>query len=1349
MSSIRIQNPKDYPYGPLHNDYIHVMNIDKEVWSTVSNYLYSGLLTHANHRRLLRSSPVGTDITKLQYNERKARYEKEVENEDEFRIKIEGLNYQRLDLFQKYNLFFDNEFMWSIINSLRQAYEYLINESTDDSFRKALLSTGNSYLVYNSSNPFFGVGLKDTGRNLVGEVLMEMRQGLLIKLSREKAIQMSLEKDKIIMNYIVAYHLLLKMIDNGEDIKPYFGFRPMEIINKYFEMQKEKIYADLFSIYSTKDNIESALEVKLNDLSFNDKLKILGYDTKILNIYLEDYKDNRYPSLIDIIKSENEPRKRFIANTLFSNYKRKLQENREFARRMIIVAGFLKTLFPDENLTSEELYLKFHSQASSEDEFNELVKNIIDGFTNNTHNNEIMTKIKLDLMQFDSTNDKEEKDSSSSEEEEDEEEKESSSSSSSEENNISEIIPEEEKLINPSKHDKLFDLGIKLSDDRTYFLSPDFTEKERLQLLSSLISNYTFRDPKTVFEIFLNRYQNKTDNLETVSIGIFGNQEIIQDNKYQGKNFGISVKSRELLTELRRFSNDKNYRDMRISDIVINEIHPDTYDTEIKKLVIGDNHILRLSYPIDVIVNSRSYSSPHNYVIHNLYTKFCGVNIGLKALDVNKIMINDLIDSFDFNDRVLEPLSRGSSSDNANIALFEGEFIDENKAIIIFEEDLKKTHILLSTLLLLKAVSFKFKDQALKELLISTGNNSLSYYDEQNLLLGENKNGANIMGFILESCHNRAILDKTIILRKDIYTHLTEEVFRKWVEALLQDMCTLVYRMKYALNTTINSAFVDKVLSNLYTFYPVLAIEKMVIPEFAINLISECYGMEQYPNENAITQIAKLKDEIDVISTEMRGHKKKIEVFKSGVKPKEGEMYKMFMSENEIPVEYKNNIKAIEEIDSVLFTQIGGRRRVILDEKGNERYTRWVFNSKLSEEQINALRAEKNRLIQANRAIMHSLLNREKQKNIADIISNFRENALAEMARKMEELKDDFKRKQILQTKTLQNIRDFSKELYKQEKMKGQIDPETEKKMERIIAEKNDVIKKYKSEMMSAKTLHIGDVKMVSKVYWKYVYSLACHIVSTENNHNVSTHEFQTSISDFEHPSNMLCETIVENDQELNCIIHAMINILIGIQNIKTEAMKAFGLTKEDIILARNILSNLSIKKERQERERARANINVNKQKQKQEEVKSTKPTSELVIDYNPDDLYADLETEIENTNPYLFQLEEIEEEPEPNTEREEILNALLQAGDDDINEGEEKDDDPHMGFVDKKEFVKFGMRGHPQLTNLINKLKGFQGETDEKTKELADLLLREAQTLKSLNFVNKNKRIGMFVSLG
>lgn len=1411
MSKIDIDNPNVQPYGPLSNNYPYSMKINNKVWNSVSNYYYANLLIYPNHQDIIQFAPIKSELSEKEYVEKMNKFLLKGKNERSVSLYSSSLEFQGLNLFNKYRRLFDMEFSNIIVEAIRKAYTYLLFETKDSSeLQDFLINTGNGDIIYFSENRFFGKQSNGSGFNFVGLVLSELRQGLVIQKKNISIEQAKNRQKQIIKNYIVAYDILLKLVNEGRSLKPYLGSKPIKIIEKYFENETDRIYENLIQQYGEDaNNIKNNLGIEIKnkkellDLSHEERIKALGYNESSLNMYLEDYNNNYYPLLIDIVNSENEPVRKYIANVLNKYYKNEIKTEKERKRNLVIVKNFLadvvsskfqNKVFSQEDLDS--IYNSFYIKRKSDNDFEEKIKRILNDYESGKLKESTKLKIIVALADFDKNMREEEYDEKNSSSQNDDEDNEDDNQNSNDESSSSESSSlesedednegnEEENKLNSEdwnkfekiKLNKIFNLDIELKEDKPFHA---MSTREQTTFLKKLLSNYTFDNTRRVFQISLNRYKNKNSELETINIGVFGNQEIIQHDFGYLKNFGNKANPISVLTQLKEFiqkpNNEDPYKPIFITDIIIDELIPNTGKD--LQTVINSTHKLGLTHHHDIVINGVVYPSCYIYIITFMNHKMCGLNVNLKNIVLNDFKINDTIDNYKFDLETQNTMDlkvkRGMLLSDS-IEMFkedETDFVNPIKADSIFQSNLKRTHEIMSVILLLKGVAVKFKNIELQKILILSRSGNINYYDKQDSFLG--KEGSNIMSFILTSLRTDIQSRKITINTASINEQLTSKMNQDWSTHIIQDMCTIVYRMKYFLNSNIDVNFVETVMSNLYNFYRIEQFNIPKYPAFVKYIVQECYGMEFYYPEKEIKQIEQLEKQIEKANDDRRQDRKKIDLFNENVDEKGRSMY---FDPTKLFPEYKRNYENIIALENKLYkTEFNPESKrfkrlyKVVMINGKQKKVP-IYNEKLRKEDIQKIIDIIGNLTRANIKILENTIHGSEPVVDKHKIFDAKKLELEEKLQRFIDSGASITDIQFEHHKMLDELRKTAEQLFNLNR--PVISEEQENLYKKFISSKKEEIKHIKEGIKVKKQIHDRNIEAITMVYWKYLYNLAIHLVKTMRRNNdidgVTYVDFGKAISNFENPSiSNNCEKFFENDDEMNCIANALINILVGIQNIKNKMVisneisssnEGLSNLSNDLTLASNILVDLSIKKERQQREKERANKNKN-------DVVETGKTSVKDMNEKPKEEKkigipekSAIEIEFDQT---IFGLDD-DDEPDNSGQAfvaEDLIFGENEDDDGDDNDGNmnEDDDEENNEFVfeeyqeeneDGGEPVEFGMRKHPKiasLTNLINTLN-TSGKTENED-ELSKQFVETVKTIKKLKFPFKNKRINMFVNL-
>jgi predicted NAD-dependent protein-ADP-ribosyltransferase YbiA (DUF1768 family)/predicted HicB family RNase H-like nuclease len=191
--TINIFNPRDVPYGPLSNNATHLMVLDGYTWKTVTNYIYSNLLS------------VSTYITTVR----------------ETNVK---------DVKEVYNSLLKQ----TINDATTRALDKALNIKFDDvSLTELLLSTGSALIKYESGNSFLGTGLDGKGANEYGKKLMQIRQRLKVTFERKKEEVNRQEFVDNLYNVYKAHSIVRNSIVKGSDLSEYAKLSISDIVEKF------------------------------------------------------------------------------------------------------------------------------------------------------------------------------------------------------------------------------------------------------------------------------------------------------------------------------------------------------------------------------------------------------------------------------------------------------------------------------------------------------------------------------------------------------------------------------------------------------------------------------------------------------------------------------------------------------------------------------------------------------------------------------------------------------------------------------------------------------------------------------------------------------------------------------------------------------------------------------------------------------------------------------------------------------------------------------------------------------------------------------------------------------------
>ena len=181
--TLYIASPRETPFGELSNNYRlpFSMGSDPKKWDNVTSYVYGSLLDK-KYSIFLRKSSKRSKAGETLYKS-----------------------------FIKYRTMEDRH---QISQSLRKAS--LAKFNAEPGLVELLISTGNSHLVYNSPDPFLGVGPDGRGHNQVGKELMQLRHQFCMNQLETEALAKEEERKQKIYEAYKAYKIIDDIARHGD-----------------------------------------------------------------------------------------------------------------------------------------------------------------------------------------------------------------------------------------------------------------------------------------------------------------------------------------------------------------------------------------------------------------------------------------------------------------------------------------------------------------------------------------------------------------------------------------------------------------------------------------------------------------------------------------------------------------------------------------------------------------------------------------------------------------------------------------------------------------------------------------------------------------------------------------------------------------------------------------------------------------------------------------------------------------------------------------------------------------------------------------------------------------------------
>lgn len=342
---IKIYDPKDYPYGILSNNAEHYIEIDREKWRSVTNYIYGNMMPVPMYRKIIQT----TDPTEV-VKEYLTYYVKMINN--------------------------------IISRSLDEAYTAKVD---DKDFINTLLQTGNANLVYKDPDKTLGSGLEEDGSvskkgdNLVGMYLTQIRHRIIILKYKEEIERIKNYHDDNIYSAYIAYKILT---DKDINVDEYNGLKIDAIIERR-GIENLTIPDKEAVIQLYNNNRLENLRVKIGDEIEVSKLYDLAID---------------HPKLLFLSAKAKKLRKKWISQD--RNVKKAIFEGYMYY--------ILEKNYPNLPKSDYGLAIKQQTQSKSMVELDKLYEKLKDLYDDKEKLDEyVMTQIKSNLEAIDMISERE------------------------------------------------------------------------------------------------------------------------------------------------------------------------------------------------------------------------------------------------------------------------------------------------------------------------------------------------------------------------------------------------------------------------------------------------------------------------------------------------------------------------------------------------------------------------------------------------------------------------------------------------------------------------------------------------------------------------------------------------------------------------------------------------------------------------------------------------------------------------------------------------------------------------------------------------------------------------------
>ena len=309
---VNITEPDVKPYGILSNNAHIKFKLNNKQWNSVSQFVYTNLLDDVIHRNKVYNTS--------DYKEIVPTYEK----------------YARIEIEQK------------IPAILTDSFETYFNNDIAD----LLISTGNSPLIFVSTDESLGIGKQNNGNNIYGNSLMQYRHILKIyKAKREEEIKKN-EYEENVYNVYLVYNFLLDKIKNNQDIKKYINISLSDIIEVLGRSKLEKGRPDKETILTLEHrgqldpNLVLAIKHPSKIASIIRKVEI----PKMKNRILRQMKDIIFDIYSDYQIKKNKPELPYSQYKIIKDNRRKSIEPKQYYELIDkVYEKYTKNKLPDMN----------------------------------------------------------------------------------------------------------------------------------------------------------------------------------------------------------------------------------------------------------------------------------------------------------------------------------------------------------------------------------------------------------------------------------------------------------------------------------------------------------------------------------------------------------------------------------------------------------------------------------------------------------------------------------------------------------------------------------------------------------------------------------------------------------------------------------------------------------------------------------------------------------------------------------------------------------------------------------------------------------------------------------------
>ena len=1233
---VKLFNPNDQPFGKLSNNAYHPMIINGKKYGTVTNYILSNMLISPLLRQIVQNTPIkGTtgvnkelinaidylininqpvqtisrdqmisvmsdtfdqppeyfanwddDKIKNTYYRRVKGFtknKKELTGKDSTTKKqIQGawVDYAKTGAFkdQEKELQKRQEYIKLISNQVKKPFDSIdlpqlkqqiiqqaemnqmgiyklytdsvnkelfntIKNATDKGFQarfensdlaNILLSTDNLPIQYESGDPFLGMGTDGKGHNIVGKVLMQLRFNLRIKHGEEERLKEDERKNKHIYNTYLAYTILREEIfHNNNDLKQYLGLNPEQIIQMYGLSNFKKgipTQEIIIDMYNMKDG------KKLDDIIYKEiyhpgtlviNMRKIGL-RQLQNLLLQRKKDIIFDSYLEYIISRKYGDK--IDSEVDRMYDIQDKLLKEGIEHDLIHRKKIKKAIKQEINVNPDLL--------TESEYNKLLKKAA------KNRNIFMERGKLSRKDIYNIV-------------------------------IQESLESAKKSMDSNKLEKikarvidLFNLGMlsaSLSDkidsdvDKLNIPSDEDIEEAEIAELpvpvpvieekaensselsaSSMSSeNSLTKGIKTIFQS-----DNKTDLIN----------QIIKIQKHGSPKDFDQMSKKELKQVLHTLEQEQ------IKQTGTEYLFPTDTSVGIYKKPTGETIYIfendeknipeirplnPIFYTGMIQIDSKNYPTIQHYIIARL----------IAMTGINKTIDSDGATIFNKGMGILEAykMIMIDPTLDGNIPQ---DFLNIELAAKVYDDSEKDSNKILLSFFTVTSLGKKFEDKDLQNLLLLTGNREIQWTGPFSTFLGigtkenpgENYVGVTMMDIREKIKETRALEEEITIDINDLNNFIQKDSFiTDWITMRLKDMCGIVFKLQEYLKQKGYSydlqyendllklvhATQDKIYQPCTSLINIANDINIPVPEFVINIVKKCSGM------SSGFQPVKYYDPI----TKSVRYNKEIE-------EKIAEYDRMI---GNLDSEFWNETRTEHPLSESKYFNNKQRGDLV-------RFMRYIdgFTSFYLEmvEMVKNANPDNQYIFRDIQESWNALTKNEKDE--------YQKRANVSVQQKHEQL-EKFKANQQEEYNEFWGIK-------KGVKTKDEISRH-EHQLNEIRKELSSYIREKEKKDLNYTKL----IKEISQIYWNRIAVMLTVLIQHLNPSTSANIRDAIVKVEMLNSSTVNCVKIIQNEKD-NCIVSAIINLLIGISEVKEAIDIDPTLESDDIELAGSIIMNTKFK---------------------------------------------------------------------------------------------------------------------------------------------------------------------------